>query len=213
MRERWVLGKGIKDNAVEHGKGNTRRAHKGHLWQRQMVRRYIQFIQSTGMRPGEPLQLKHKHFTLVKTKKGNDVLRIEVPRTTKTGERTVHSMKATVRYYEAIKDLTGHCEEDDWVFCDMHGKRSNGYYNTIKSLLRELGMYEDEYGDARTAYSFRHYYAEQRLDEIGTHPQALDYIAENMGTSWLMLQNFYIRKGRNVDVDTLTGYSSEVIDI
>jgi site-specific recombinase XerD len=213
MRDRWVVGKGIRDSLIERGSGNTRKAHIGHLWQRQMVRRYIQFIQSTGMRPGEPLQLKHKHIRVIKTNKGNEVLQIEVPRTTKTGERTVHSMKSTIRYYQAIKELTGHTKDDDWVFCDRNGKRSLGYYNTIKSLLKDLNMYVDEYGDARTAYSFRHYYAEQRLDEIGTHPQALDYIAENMGTSWQMLQNFYIRKGRNVDIDTLTGYSQKALDI
>ena len=213
MRDRWVLGNSIKDKQVDTDKTNTRRAHKGHLWQRQMVRRYIQFLQSTGMRPGEPLQLKHKHIQTITTNKGNQVLKIHLPRTTKTGERVVHSMKQTIRYYQSIKELTGHHKDDDWVFCDRNGKRSNGYYNTIKALLRELDMYYDEYGDARTAYSIRHYYAEQRLDEIGTHPQALDYIASNMGTSWQMLESFYIRKGRNVDIDTLTGFASEIIDI
>jgi integrase len=99
------------------------------------------------------------------------------------------------------------------VFCDKNGKKTGGYYNTIKALLRELDMYKDEYGDARTAYSFRHYYAEQRFAEIGTHPKAMDYIADNMGTSWQMLQNFYIRRGLNVDIDTLTGYTKEIIDI
>lgn len=213
MRDKWVVGNGIKDKTIQHGVGNARKAHKGHLWQRQMVRRYIQFLQSTGVRPGEPFQLRHRDIRIVKTKQGNEVLRIDIPRTTKTGERVVHSMKQTVRYYRAIAELTGHNKPNDWLFCDRNGKRSNGYYNTIKTLLRELDMYYDEYGDARTAYSFRHYYAEQRLAEIGTHPKALDYIAENMGTSWLMLQNFYIRKGLNVDIDTLTGYSSEAIDI
>jgi hypothetical protein len=67
-------------------------------------------------------------------------------------------------------------------------------------------MYLDKNNDKRSSYSFRHYYAEQRLQEIGTNPQALDYIAANMGTSWQMLQNFYIRKGQNVDLDTLIGF-------
>ena len=213
MRERWVVGNSISDTKIKHGVGNARKAHKGHLWHRQMVRRYIQFLQSTGMRPGEPLQLKHKHIRIVSTKQGNQVLQIEVPRTTKTGARTVHSMKATVRYYNAIRELTQRCDKEDYVFCDKNGKKTGGYYNTIKALLRELDMYKDEYGDARTAYSFRHYYAEQRFAEIGTHPKAMDYIADNMGTSWQMLQNFYIRRGLNVDIDTLTGYTKEIIDI
>ncbi len=199
MRERWVKGKGIND-------AKSKKVHKGHLWQREMVRLYIQFLQSTGMRPGEPLRLRHRDISVIKTKKGSEVLKIQVPRETKTGERDVHSMKTTVRYYNSIKEHTGYNKPDDWVFCDRSGVRSRGYYATVKSLLRELDMYLDKNNDKRSSYSFRHYYAEQRLQEIGTNPQALDYIAANMGTSWQMLQNFYIRKGQNVDLDTLIGF-------
>lgn len=205
MRDKWVKGKGNNDR-------RDYKVNRNVLWTREMVRRYIQFIQSTGMRPGECLQLKHRDIEIIKTKKGSEVLRIHIPRNTKTGERIVHSMKSTVRYYKAIRSHTKHTKKDDWVFCDEQGAKSKGYIHQIKSMLKDLNLYKDKNGENRTAYSFRHYYAEQRLDEIGTHPQAMDYIATNMGTSWLMLQNFYIRKGRNIDIDTLTSYN-EVFDI
>lgn len=205
MRDKWVEGKGNNDRM-------DYKVNRNVLWTREMVRRYIQFIQSTGMRPGECFQLKHRDIEIIKTKKGSEVLRIHIPRNTKTGERTVHSMKSTVRYYKAIRSHTKHIKKADWVFCDEKGGQSKGYVHQIKAMLKDLNLYKDKNGDTRSAYSFRHYYAEQRLDEIGTHPQAMDYIATNMGTSWLMLQNFYIRKGRNIDIDTLTSYN-EVFDI
>lgn len=205
MRDKWVEGKGNNDRM-------DYKVNRNVLWTREMVRRYIQFIQSTGMRPGECFQLKHRDIEIIKTKKGSEVLRIHIPRNTKTGERTVHSMKSTVRYYKAIRSHTKHIKKADWVFCDEKGGQSKGYVHQIKAMLKDLNLYKDKNGDTRSAYSFRHYYAEQRLDKIGTHPQAMDYIATNMGTSWLMLQNFYIRKGRNIDIDTLTSYN-EVFDI
>lgn len=203
MRDKWVLGQGVNDKG--------KKWPDSVLFNREMCRRYIQFIQSTGMRPGELLKIRHRDIERVKTKSGAEILRITVPRDTKTGTRVVHSMKGTVRYYDAIRKISKALNPDDLVFTRIDGGMlsTNGYILTIKALLRELNMYLDSNGDSRSAYSFRHYYAEQRLDEIGTHPKALDYIAENMGTSWLMLQNFYIRKGRNIDVDTLTSYKDD----
>ncbi len=204
MRDKWVLGKGVNDNG--------KRCRDSVLFNREMCRRYIQFIQSTGMRPGELLKIKHRDIQKIKTNNGSEILRITVPRDTKTGTRDVHSMKGTVRYYDAIRKISKALDPEDLVFTNIDGGMlsSNGYILTVKALLKELKMYYDKNEDRRSAYSFRHYYAEQRLDEIGTHPKALDYIAENMGTSWLMLQNFYIRKGRNVDIDMLNSYKNDL---
>lgn len=188
MRERWVVGKGIGDKP-EQGK-----PHSGHLRQRQLTRRYIQWITATGMRPAEPLVLQHKHIKIIQLDNDTEVLEIKLP-SGKTGARTVYSQPVGVKYYQAIKEITQKIEPDDYVFCDTNGKPSKGYYRTLSSLLDSLNMrYHPIDGGARTAYSFRHYYAEQRLAEAGRNLATTADLRGNMGTGLQQLENHYLRK-------------------
>lgn len=50
-------------------------------------------------------------------------------------------------------------------------------------------------GDRRSAYSLRHYYAEQMFAELGHTHAVLDMLAVNMGTGRDYLESFYIRRG------------------
>lgn len=188
MREVWVKGK-AKGDKPELG-----RPHKGHLFNREMVRRYCQFLTATGMRPTEPLYLKHRHIKVVEIGNGKSVLKIQLT-TGKTGSREVMSLPVAVGYYEAIKKATGHTDDDDWVFCDREGKRSKGYYRTLEKLLDSLDLRVDpDTGKNRTAYSFRHYYAEQRLSEAGQNMATTADLRANMGTSLIQIERHYIRK-------------------
>jgi len=188
MREVWVKGKAKGDN-LEQG-----RPHKGHLFQREMVRRYCQFLTATGMRPTEPLYLKHRHIEIKELQNGKKVLEIKLT-TGKTGARDIVSLPVAVGYYEAIKEATGKVDPEDWVFCDKEGKRSKGYYRTLEKLLKDTGLRVcPNTGKNRTAYSFRHYYAEQRLTEAGANLATTADLRANMGTSIQQIERHYIRK-------------------
>jgi hypothetical protein len=63
-------------------------------------------------------------------------------------------------------------------------------------------LYDAE-GGKRSAYSFRHYYAEQRFADIGINPKTFDLLSTNMGTGRQMLESYYIRKGMVVDDEAL----------
>ncbi len=71
-------------------------------------------------------------------------------------------------------------------------------------------MYAAE-GGKRSAYSFRHYYAEQRFADIGTDPKTFDLLSTNMGTGRQMLESYYIRKGMNVDDEALIATGANAV--
>lgn len=190
---RWVRGEGKNDERV----------NSMHKYNRQLLKHYITWLAETGMRTGEALQLKHKHIKVGRSPKGYPILEIEVPKTTKTGARLVRSHYFLHTHYKELCKLTGHTAPDDWVFCSQDGKKNEGFYKTLPKMLEEAGLLLDEDGQRRTAYSFRHYYAEQRFLELGYVTDTFDMLATNMGTGRPQLESHYVRKGLLMDVDVL----------
>jgi integrase len=196
--DRWVRGEGNND------KEPGARINSRHLYQRQLLRLYIKWIEGTGMRTGEVLLLKHGDVKLEMTELYEQrVLKIRVPDETKTGTRTVISNPPVVQVYRELCELTGHTGKDDWLFCDQKGKQSKGFYKTLPNMLEEAGLLEDKKCNRRSAYSFRHVYAQGRLAAIGFNPIAYDLICTNMGTSRNTLEKHYAPKGIINDPDAL----------
>jgi integrase len=83
--------------------------------------------------------------------------------------------------YNALIELSGTDRKDDWLFCDAEGKRNTGFNKTVPKLFEEAGVKLNAEGEKRRAYSLRHYYAEQRLIELGTNARAFEIIGTNMG--------------------------------
>jgi hypothetical protein len=146
------------------------------------------------MRPTEPLFLKHRHIEIKRLDNDKEVLKINLPQG-KTGKREITSQPVGVQYYRAIIKATGKSDPDDWVFCDKEGKRSKGYYRTVEALLKKVDLRVDkETGKNRTSYSFRHYYAEQRISEAGLNLATTVDLRANMGTGLEQLEKHYVRK-------------------
>lgn len=197
---RWVEGRG--DNDV--------RVNARHLYQRQLLQIYVHWLAYTGMRTGEVLKLKHRDVRKRRTDEGEiEILRINVSPDTKTGKRMVRSQPELLRWYKLLLEMKESGKADDWVFSDRFGKKNDGFYKTITKLFDEAGVLYDADGEKRTAYSLRHYYAEQRLIELGTNARAYDMIGTNMGTGRQYLEAHYVRKGMMMDEDMLVGSSSE----
>ena len=198
--DRWVEGKGDNDKRV-----NAR-----HFYQRKLLQIYIYWLAYTGMRTGEVLQLKHGNIGYGLTEvEQTPVLRIDVPKATKTGERTVTSQPELLFWYDALIEHTETDKKDDWLFVNKDGTRNTGFFKTITALFNEAGVLYDSDGEKRTAYSLRHYYAEQRLIELGTNARAFDIIGKNMGTGRQYLETHYVRKGIMHDEDALVSAGKE----
>jgi integrase len=198
---RWVLGKGKND----------KRVNSMHLYQRKLLQIYLHWLALTGMRTGEVLKLRHRHVVPGTTELYSDpILRIIVPDNTKTGKRGVSSQPQLIVWYETLIELTGRNAKGDWLFCDAQGKRNEGFFKSIPKLFEAAGVLLDADGGRRSAYSLRHYYAEQRLIELGTNARAFDIIGKNMGTGRQYLEDHYVRKGIMQDEDALVTAGGKV---
>jgi integrase len=196
--DQWAVGNGVNDKL----KGARVNSH--HLYQRQLLRIYIHWLEGTGMRTGEVLLLKHKDVRRTRTDAAEMVvLKIKVSPHTKTGARVVTSQPSVAKFYGELRELTGRTDREDWLFCSKDGKPTKGFYKTLPDMLDEIGLLTDEHGDRRVAYSFRHLYAEGRFRAIGINPKAYDLISTNMGTGRQSLENHYVRKGVIDDDDAL----------
>jgi integrase len=181
------------------------------MYQRKLLQIYLHWLALTGMRTGEALKLRHGHVVPGTTELYSDpILRIIVPKDTKTGPRTVSSQPQLIVWYETLIELTGTNAKGDWLFCDAQGKRNEGFFKTIPKLFEEAGVLLDADGGRRSAYSLRHYYAEQRLIELGTNARAFDIIGENIGTGRQYLEDHYVRKGIMQDEDALVTAGGKV---
>jgi integrase len=212
---RWCLGQGNNDSKA------GARLNSRHRYHRQMLRLYVLFIAETGMRPGEVLKLRFRDI-------GEEItaehqirhLAVNVPADTKTGARKVigdPELHAIVRDLKLLR-LTMGAEKstpqpDDWVFADQNGKQSKGFGKTLQTVLSDLNLLKDELGARRSAYSFRHFYAERKFAELGYNPRAYDLLCSNMGTSRQMLEKHYVRKGIIHDQEAMLGLTAKTAPI
>lgn len=190
--ELWVDGKGAND----------RKVNSSHKYSRKLLQIYVHFLAYTGMRTGEVLKLRHKDIGFTLTEESGTGLQICVAEDTKTGAREVTSTADLMGWYDELKELTGHTEANDWLFCNAFGKQITGFYKTFSKLLDEAELLQNEEGARRSAYSLRHYYAEQMFADLGQSHAVLDMLAVNMGTGRDYLESFYIRRGV-IDGDAL----------
>jgi hypothetical protein len=156
------------------------------------------------MRTGELLKLPHRDVAVRKTEQFSvPTLRIRVPKDTKTGARDVVALPQLAAWYDALVELSGRDAGDEWLFCDAQGKQNDSFNKTVPKLFEEAGVLLDAHGERRTAYSLRHFYAEQRLIELGTNVRAFAIIGANIGTGKQYLETHYVSKGVLADEDAL----------
>jgi integrase len=174
------------------------------LYQRKLLQIYLHWLAYTGMRTGEVLKLRYRDIEVTQTEQHSvPTIRIRVPNDTKTGTREVVALPQLLAWLDALVELTGRDRKDDGLFCDADGKVNKGFFKTVPKLFAEAGVLLDAEGERRSAYSLRHYYAEQRLIELGTNARAFDTIGKNMGTGRQYLETHYVRKGLFDEADVL----------
>lgn len=167
---------------------SKRRPHSLHRWQRELIRAYILFMGTSGLRPNEARQLRWKDLEDYIDPDGVEHLVLHISPTTKTGQRECVPLRSAVRYLKRIKEQSPHTEPDDLIFCDRDGNGIDNFGKTFKKVLTDIDLLEDRFGRTRTIYSLRHTYATFRL--LYGHAKIED-LAQNMGTSPTQIFNHY----------------------
>lgn len=87
----------------------------------------------------------------------------------------------------------------DPLFANPHGERMTSFSAQMNAVLNELDMKTDYRGQPRTAYSFRHYFITQQLnDGVPIH-----FVAKNAGTSADMIEKHYSHVSLDAHYDTI----------
>lgn len=159
---------------------------------------YINIASYTGLRPVELHNLNWQHIGSFAEQRrlpigeGEIVIRAFG----KTEPRNVVPMQQAMSSFEllwsAFEKRNGRTPSPtEPVFCNFRGERLRSIKKSLNALLESSGLKTHEFGGARVAYSFRHFYiSQQLLAGVGVFQ-----IARNAGTSVEMIEKFYARLG------------------
>jgi integrase len=159
--------------------------------ERILLTNYVLILANTGIRVGEARILRWRDVQTDKDEKGSPIVVLTVKG--KTGKREVIARNFEVwDYFERIRtmreaELKRKVDRDEFVFCNREGKPIGSFKKGFQNMIAKAGVEFDTYGQRRTIYSLRHTYATFRLRE-GTHHF---HLAQNMGTSVRMLEEYY----------------------
>jgi integrase len=158
---------------------------------RVLLTNYVLILANTGIRVGEARMLRWRDLQYDEDRSGSPIAVLSVRG--KTGEREVIARNFAVKdYFERIRamreaEADRKLKADEFVFCNREGKSIGSFKKGFQNLISAAGVERDSHGLRRTIYSLRHTYATFRLRE-GTHHF---HLAQNMGTSVKMLEEFY----------------------
>jgi integrase len=173
----------VKQGKSGEGGGKTR--------ERVLLTNYVLILANTGIRVGEARILRWRDVHTDKDKNGSPIVVLTVKG--KTGEREVIARTFDVwNYFERVRtmreaELKRKVNRDDFVFCNREGKPIGSFKKGFQNMIAKAGVERDTYKQRRTIYSLRHTYATFRLQEGSPH----FHLAQNMGTSVKMLEEFY----------------------
>lgn len=189
LRE-WTSEENLRSNSALNPADTHRGGglHRLHIWQRQMLRNYILFMGTSGLRPNEARQLRWRDVGSIIDENGTEQVLLHISPTTKTGARECVPLRSAKRYFDQIKTISTFTADDDLVFCNQDGEPVSNYGKTFKKILKEINLLEDRFGKSRTIYSLRHTYATFRLYYGRAN---IEDLAQNMGISPTQIFNHY----------------------
>lgn len=187
---------------VTEGNGKPQRGpHELHRRQRELVRNYIMFMGSSGLRPNEARQLRWRDIVPHVVEDGTSHLIINVSPETKTGHRECIPLRNVATILDRLKAASAYSEPNDLVFCMNKDEPIENFGKTFKSVLKKANLLKDRFGKERTIYSLRHTYATFRIRYGGVK---FDALASNMGTSPSVIFRHY-RHIANPDIADILG--------
>lgn len=177
---------------------------------RRLLLYFVMFMSGTGLRPQEVMWLRFENIKddLVDVD-GEPTLRVIVQPNHPalkhhTHARTVVPTPMAKKAYYGLLTLytTGFKPEslfgprylnadvkitkNSWLWMHPNGDRIASFDGSFDELLKDADLLH-QFGEKRSPYSLRHYYATDRIRHTGT----LSWVADNMGTSEIMLRKHY----------------------
>lgn len=183
---------------IEAGKPEI--AWKGHVidWE---LRALVTFLVNSFLRPGDLFALKNGHVTIIEeipstenSDGENGYLRLNLP-PSKDHHAPVITMPVAVRIYRRVlqrHSAAGFGKPGDYVF--LPNRQNREYAKEIVRrqfdlVLKHVGLKEDELGNVRTLYSFRHSCIMFRL--LDAEDLDLLTLARTARTSVEVIDRFY----------------------
>ena len=159
---------------------------------------YINIACFTGLRPVELHNLSWRHIGHYLDQKDWPASErdLVIHAFGKTAPRNVvpmeHAGTSFDFLWDAFTEITGsEPKPDDAVFINFKGERLRSVKRSLNALLDSAGLKNHDFGGARVAYSFRHFYiSQQLLANVDVYQ-----VAQNAGTSVEMVQKYYARLG------------------
>jgi integrase len=196
-----LLREWVKHGRTADGGGKAR--------ERMLLTNYILILANTGIRVGEARMLRWRDVSVDRDRKGSPIVVLSVKG--KTGEREVIARDFAVNeYFDRIRamreaETNQKLKADEFIFCNREGEPIGSFKKGFQNLISKAGVEFDSRGRRRTIYSLRHTYATFRLRE-GTHHF---HLAQNMGTSVKMLEQYYGHVRSRDVAEELTKTSSQ----
>lgn len=184
-----------------------------------LLANYVAILAATGMRVGEANNLHRSDVIEFKDELGRLNYMIKVRG--KTGDRIVIPRQSGVQWinhqrglwvsFKGMMELSGQTlksyhkrsrdDDGDWFFKMPDGSRVLTLIEQFNSAMAATGTATTRYGDKRTLYSLRHFYAVQMLRKgVPVYD-----IARNMGTSVIMIENYYGKQATPLALATSLG--------
>ena len=216
---KWILRNGYVDRPIEFDKPKIKQGRRTHFdtrdwaklarflreWVKQggtrrgggkeheriLLTNYVLILANTGFRVGEARVLRWRDIHYDKDRNGSPIVVLSVKG--KTGEREVIARNFAVKnYFDRIRamreaETNRKVKAEEFAFCNREGEPIGSFKKGFQNLISNAGVELDSHGQRRTIYSLRHTYATFRLRE-GTHHF---HLAQNMGTSVKMLEEYY----------------------
>lgn len=164
-------------------------------YERMILYCFIGIALETGMRPTELFNLDWGHIVGFRQERNKSIaeqrIRILAYGKGKKPQQLVPNIGAFASFdllWSSFQTVHGREPRDDEpVFVNASGERAQSYKKSLNALLEAANLKTDVFGEARSAYSFRHTYATRQLRK-GTDVYTL---AINMRTSVRMIEMYY----------------------
>ena len=176
------------------------------VFKRQLLRCYVEFLYFTGCRPGNEVDLlrwKSIERTDTKIKVRFDHTKNEKHRRRITADHRLHVT------LERLEILTHPIAPDLYLFRMFGGRPATGFSELFSSALTEAGLRLTDFGEPRTLYSIRHSFASEKIIQgiVGR-----EKLAQHMGTSWQMLEQYYVELHDELYAEEFSGGDIDIFD-
>lgn len=155
---------------------------------RWLLHDYVHMLGMSGIRVGEANSLRIRDVEPVTDVDGRSTIQLSVRG--KTGTRAVQPHIDLAPVLEDMRKRRGETNPDDLLFVMPDGSEIGTLIDQFNTFQKFAGITHNSHGEKYTLYSLRHYYAVRSLGRADIYA-----IAQNMGTSVQMIEQYYGKHG------------------